>query len=304
MLPCIVKILVTGSAGQLGSYLVEHFTDNYEVVGIDKVVPKFSTSKRLTVIGDLLDHDLVKRLVNDKDVVIHAAAQVSVEKSIIAPIEDAKNNILATINLLKAACEANVKRFIYISSAAVFGAPKYLPIDEEHPINPLSPYGVSKLTGEKYCTVFHNLFNLPVVCIRPFNIYSERQDPNSPYSGVISRFIERVKNKKRPVIYGDGKQTRDFISVFDVVHFIELVIKNEKAIGGIFNCATGTQTSIDRLANIIIELRGEDMKPIYEAPRKGDIKESYADISKAMKILGYEPKIKLKDGLKDMLCYE
>ena len=301
MLPCIVKILITGSAGQLGSYLVEHFADDYEVVGIDKVVPKFPISKRQTVIGDLLDHDLVRRLVSDNDIIIHAAAQVSVEKSIIAPIEDAKNNILATINLLKAASESNAKRFIYISSAAVFGVPKYLPIDEEHPVDPLSPYGVSKLTGERYCMIFHNLFNLPVVCIRPFNIYSERQNPNSPYSGVISKFIERVKNKKRPVIYGDGKQTRDFVSVFDVIHLIELAMTNEKAVGGVFNCATGTPTSINELADIIIKLLGEDMKPIYEAPRKGDIKESYADISKAARILGYRPKCELKDGLKDII---
>jgi UDP-glucose 4-epimerase len=292
---------LTGSAGQLGSYLVEHFADEYEVVGIDKAVPKFSISKRQTVIGDLLDHDLVRRLVSDKDIIIHAAAQVSVEKSIIAPIEDAKNNILATINLLKAASESNAKRFIYISSAAVFGVPKYLPIDEGHPVNPLSPYGVSKLTGERYCMVFHNLFNLPVVCIRPFNIYSKRQDPNSPYSGVITKFIERVKNKKRPVIYGDGKQTRDFVSVFDVVHLIELAMTNENAIGEVFNCATGAPTSINELADIIIKLLGKDMKPIYEAPRKGDIKESYADISKAARILGYEPKCELKDGLKDMI---
>lgn len=296
-----MEILITGSAGQLGSYLVERFADKYEVVGIDKAVPKFPIPKRLTVIGDILDHDLIKKLIIDKDIIIHSAAQVSVEKSIIAPIEDAKNNILATINLLEAASKSNVKRIIYVSSAAVYGTPKYLPIDEKHPTEPLSPYGLSKLTGERYCMLFHKLFNLPVICIRPFNIYSKRQDPDSPYSGVISKFIERVANKKRPIIYGDGKQTRDFISVFDVIHLIELAMTNENAIGEVFNCATGSPTSIDYLADIVIQLQGEDMKPIYEAPRKGDIKESYADISKAVRRLGYEPKCELKNGLKDII---
>jgi UDP-glucose 4-epimerase len=205
------------------------------------------------------------------------------------------------LNLLNAARKASVKRFVYFSSAAVYGNPVRLPVDEAHPTEPLSPYGASKLSAEKYALMFHRAYGLPATAIRPFNIYSPRQDPSNPYSGVISKFIDNVANGKPPVIYGDGSATRDFVSIHDVVDMVMLLLENDACIGKVFNCGTGTATRIDELARIVIGLYGKDYKPEYQPERPGDIKDSYADISLAKKILGYNPKVTLKRGLTEMV---
>ena len=175
----------------------------------------------------------------------------------------------------------------------MYGAPQYLPIDERHPVNPMSPYGLSKLTGEKYAMMFHSLYGIPVVCLRPFNIYSPRQNPGSPYSGVITKFIERAKAGKPPIIFGDGKQTRDFVSVYDVIDVVARCIESENAIGEVFNAGTGTATTLNQLARLC-----SNMTPEYQGAISGDIRDSYADISKAMKFLEYKPKYLLEKGLK------
>jgi UDP-glucose 4-epimerase len=268
--------------------------DKYDAVGVDL---KPCPIKDLSVIqGDLRDYEFVKEIVRDVDAVIHLAAQVSVENSWNNPIYDAENNIIATLNLLKACSDCGVDKFIYISSAAVYGNPRYVPIDEEHPKNPISPYGVSKLTGEYYCRIFSD--KIHTVIVRPFNVFSARMDPNNPYSGVIAKFIHRVKQGLPPIIYGDGKQTRDFVHVRDVVNFIEIALKKGEN-GEAYNVGTGRETSILELAKIVMDIAGIDGKPIFDKPRKGDIRRSCADISKARK-LGFIPKTDLKRDLEEI----
>ncbi len=281
-------ILITGSSGQLGSYLVESIPDS---LGLD--IRRSKYTKIVADIRDNLDYLLENYKINT---IIHAAAQVSVVKSVEKPKQDADNNIIGTINLLDYARRYDVEHFIYISSAAVYGEPEYLPIDEEHPTNPKSPYGLSKLTGEKYSLLYGELYGLKVASIRPFNIFSPRQDPNSPYSGVISIFVHRAKEGLPLIIYGDGEQTRDFVNVQDVVQLVKIVM--EKKATGIYNCGTGKETSINELANIIVELSGKDVEIVHSKPREGDIRRSYAEISRA-KGIGYVPRTNLKEDLKN-----
>lgn len=297
-----MDILITGGLGQVGSYLTEELSkekknqltilDNFS----SKIKDFAAPDDVIVVEGDILDKELVNKLVSKNDIIIHTAAQVSVINSIEDPINDAQNNILGTLNLLDASRRKNIKKFIYFSSAAVYGNPEYLPINEDHPTNPMSPYGLSKLTGEKYGMIFHSLFGLPFVCLRPFNIYSPRQNPGSPYSGVISKFIEREKLDKPPIIFGEGSQTRDFVSVQDVVSMVIKCIEYNSAVGEVFNVGTGIDTSVKKLARLC-----SDKEPEYQAANSGDIRNSYADISKARKILGYNSKYRLEDGLKDLM---
>ncbi len=291
-----MKVLITGASGQIGSYVLEKFADKCDAVGVDLKPCPIEDLKDLVVQGDLRNYEFMRRVVKNVDAVIHLAAQVSVENSWNAPVYDAENNIIATINLLKSCSDYGVDRFVYISSAAVYGNPRYVPIDEEHPKNPISPYGVSKLTGEYYCRVFSD--RIHTVIVRPFNVFSARMDPNNPYSGVIAKFIFRVKQKLPPVIYGDGKQTRDFVHVRDVVDFVEITLKKGEN-GEAYNVGTGRETSILELAEIIMDIAGINGKPVFDKPRKGDIRRSCANISKAKK-LGFEPKTDLRRDLEEI----
>ena len=299
-----MRILITGGLGQVGSYLGERFSENHEVMVLDNFSnnlkdPKFSPDVKI-IRDDLRNQKAVNELADETDVIIHTAAQISVNRSIEDPIYDADNNINGTLNLLEAARRSDVKRFIYISSAAVYGKPKRLPIDEEHPTNPLSPYGLSKLTGERYTLLYYNLYGLPTVCVRPFNIFSPRQNPNSPYSGVITKFIERIRNNQNPIIFGDGNQTRDFVYIEDVVDAIFSAIENKRAVGELFNIGTGKPIRITELANMIIKVSNKNLEPAFAPAQVGEIRESYADITKAKKVLGFTYKYTLEQGLK--LC--
>ena len=294
-----MRILITGASGQIGSYVLERFADKHDTAGVDLKPCLIKDLKDLVVRGDLRDYEFVREIVKDVDSVIHLAAQVSVENSWNNPVYDAENNIIATINLLKTCSYYGADRFIYISSAAVYGNPRYVPIDEGHPKNPISPYGVSKLAGEYYCKVFAD--RIHTVIVRPFNVFSSRMDPNNPYSGVIAKFIYRAKQGLPPIIYGDGKQTRDFVNVKDVVDFIEIVLKKGEN-GGTYNVGTGKETSILELARIVMDIAGINYKPIFDKPRKGDIRRSCANISKAKK-LGFIPKTNLKRDLEEILLY-
>ncbi len=276
-------ILITGSSGQLGSYLVESIPNS---IGLDRKESQYTKiiwDIRKEIDSALRDYEI--------DTIIHAAAQVSVLKSVEDPKIDAENNIIGTINLLEYARKHDVKYFIYISSAAVYGEPRYLPIDEAHLTAPKSPYGLSKLTGERYALLYHELYGLKVASVRPFNIFSPRQDPNSPYSGVISIFVDRAKKGEPLIIYGDGEQTRDFVNVEDVVQLIKLLQKDKPT--GIYNCGTEKETSINELAKIIKNISGKDLEIVHLPPREGDIRRSYASIEKARSI-GYKPTTNLK----------
>ena len=296
-----MKLLVTGAAGQLGSYLVEHYARRGDVVGVDLVKPKYPRVAEVTVEGDIKNQQLMVHLLKDADVVIHCAAFISVEESIKHPDRYTENNVMGTSKLLGAALDAGVKRFVYVSSAAVYGNPVKLPIDETHPLTPISPYGWSKLGGEWYAMHFHEHLDLPATVVRPFNIYSARQDPHSSYSGAITRFIENAKRGRDITIHGDGKQTRDFVSASDVVHFIELAASKKGAVGQVFNCGTGSKVTINGLAETIVKLSDSDIGISHGKPREGDIKHSYPTIDKARRLLGYEPKVKLEDGLRELM---
>ena len=299
-----MKILLTGGLGQVGSYLAERFSESDEVTILDNFSNSLKDPKSLINVniikGDIRDKREVNELAGKADTIIHTAAQISVKKSMEDPVFDAENNINGTLNLLEAARRSDIGRFIYISSAAVYGKPVSLPINEEHPTKPLSPYGLSKLTGERYAMLYHSLYGLPVVCLRPFNIFSPRQRSDSPYSGVITKFIEKVRRDKNPVIFGDGEQTRDFVYIEDIVEAIFNTMENKKAVGEVFNIGTGNQTRIKELAETIIEVCDKKLVPEFAPGLKGDIRESYADIAKAKKMLGYRPKYSLEQGLE--LC--
>ncbi|CAJ36714.1 GDP-mannose 4,6-dehydratase [Methanocella arvoryzae] len=299
------RYLVTGGLGQVGSYITESLlTSGAEVVILDDLSSNGRDSipgSRL-VKGDIRDRALVKDLVKDVDAIVHCAAQIFVARSVEDPSFDADNNIFGTINLLDAARNANIRRFVYFSSAAVYGDPLRLPVDEEHPQNPMSPYGVSKLSGEKYALAFQKIYGVHTTAIRPFNIYSPRQDPSNPYSGVISKFIDRASQGQPPIIFGDGTATRDFVSVHDVVQMVMLMLEKEAAVGKVFNCGTGHSTTIGQLARTIISLYGnEKLEPELHAERPGDIKYSYADISRARELLGYKPEVVLENGLREIV---
>ncbi|MFU8766463.1 MAG: NAD-dependent epimerase/dehydratase family protein [Candidatus Methanoperedens sp.] len=299
-----MKILITGGLGQVGSYLCERFSDSNEVTVLDNFsnnLDNVELSHDIKIIrGDIRDRSDVNAPVSEADAIIHTAAQISVKRSTDDPIYDADNNISGTLNLLESARKQDTERFIYISSAAVYGKPGNLPINEEHPTNPLSPYGLSKLTGEKYAMLYNSLYGLPVVCLRPFNIFSPRQNPDNPYSGVITKFIERVSNDQNPVIFGDGNQTRDFVYIEDVVEALINAMESENAVGEVFNIGTGRPTRIEELAETIIKISNKKLKPEFAPEQVGDIRESYADITKAEEILGYKPKYLLEQGLR--LC--
>jgi UDP-glucose 4-epimerase len=299
------RILITGGLGQVGSYICEALAGTKSRVTI---IDNFSSSLSHRspgadiVRGDIRDRDVARRLVRDADVVIHCAAQIYVSRSIEDPAFDADNNIMGTLNLLNAARDSDVGRFIYFSSAAVYGDTVNPPVSEDCPQNPMSPYGVSKLSGEKYALAFHRVYGLPTTAIRPFNIYSPRQDPSNPYSGVISKFIDRIASGQRPVIFGDGSATRDFVSVHDVVDMVLLMIQNNSSVGRVFNCGTGMPRRIDSLAHMIAGFYGRaDLGPELQSPRTGDILHSYADISRAGKVLGFRPKVSLEDGIKEIV---
>ena len=232
---------------------------------------------------------------------VHCAAQVSVVRSLEDPVEDASTNVLGTLNMLHESELAEVGKFVYVSSAAVFGNPKYIPIDESHPTNPMSNYGVSKLAGEKYTLAFAGTSKMTTVCVRPFNFYSPRADPDSPYSGVITTFVSRIREGLPPVVDGDGRQTRDFIHARDVAEMLRQVVHKGVPTGELYNCGSGVSTSILELAELAISVTGKNLKPQFGPPRKGDIRQSLCNSSMAKQRLGFAPKIPLREGLAELL---
>ena len=304
-----LRTLVTGGAGFIGSHLVDRLMkEDYEVVVLDNFsAGKIENVQRHLggqsfhlVKGDVRDLEDVRKAVRDVDVVFHLAAIVNVPLSIENPLLVNDVNVRGTLNLLEASLKENIERFIYVSSCAVYGEAHYSPIDEKHPTSPLSPYAASKLAAEYYCKVFHENYGMKTLCLRYFNVYGPRQ-VRGLYSGVIMRFIDRLKQSKPPIIYGDGEQTRDLVHVSDVVEVNMLALRSQ-CNGEVVNVGTGRSTTINKLAKVLTELSGrKNLKPIHRDPRKGDIRSSWADIKKAKRALGYEPKIELKEGLRTLL---
>jgi len=305
------RFLVTGGAGFIGSHLVDRLiSKGFDVFVLDD----FSSGSRKNlrshigksnfrlIKGDIRNKTITRRALENVDAVFHLAAIVNVDFSVKNPLHVNEVNVKGTLNLLEGCLKSKVKQFICVSSCAVYGEPEYLPIDELHPTKPLSPYGVSKLAAEHYCQVFYKIHGLKTVILRYFNVYGPRQS-KGPYSGVIVKFIEQLKQKKSPVIFGDGTQTRDFVYVDDVVDAALNILNCKKCAGDIINVGSGKETSIKELYNILLRMFGmRNVKPEYGSPRAGDIKRSYADLSKAEKLLGYKPKFSLEDGLKKLLA--
>ena len=303
------RILVTGGAGFIGSHLVDRLLkEGLEVIVLDnlssgyiKNIKRHIGNKNFRFVkDDIRNQELINKLIKDVDVVFHLAAIVSVPRSIKDPILTNEVNVNGTLNLLDAARRSNLKKFIFASSCAVYGIPESLPLKENSPLRPISPYGSSKLAAETYVQTFHKVYGLKTVCLRYFNVYGPRQSKGK-YSSVISRFLNALRKNKPLRIYGDGKQTRDFVHVYDVVEANLLALLKEKAIGECFNIATGKPTSIENLARKLMAISGKEAEIIHLKPRRGEIKHSFADISKAMEKLGYKPKIPLENGLKNLL---
>jgi UDP-glucose 4-epimerase len=231
------------------------------------------------------------------DYVLHQAAIPSVQRSVENPLRSNNANVTGTLNMLVAARDAQVKRLVFASSSSIYGDTEVLPKVESMPENPLSPYALTKLAGEKYCVLFHRLYGLPTVALRYFNVFGPRQDPHSPYSAVISSFVEAVFAAKRPTVHGDGEQSRDFTFIENVVD-ANLLACEAKDVGGmVFNIGTGEKYSLNDLLRSLSSITGRKLDPQHTQPRAGDVRHSQADIGKARRHLGYEPKVSFLAGL-------
>jgi UDP-glucose 4-epimerase len=297
-----LKILVTGGAGFIGSHLVRALVNAGHSVSVLDNLSTGSLDNLRVVIdsiefveGDVRDYKTVEGAVRGVDAVIHLAALIDVAESIAKPDLYFDVNVGGTYNVLKASKGVSV--FVFASSSAVYGESVRLPIPEDHPPNPKSPYAASKISGEAFVMAFSELYGFRPVILRLFNVYGPKQ--SRAYAGVIIEFIRRISRGEPPVIFGDGEQTRDFVHVNDVVNAIMLALGNDKA-RGIYNIGSGTAISINELAKLILNVIGrEDLRPIYAPPRPGDIKHSVADTTRAMRGLRFKPSIRLEDGLRD-----
>ena len=297
--------LVTGGAGFIGSHIAQTLVargarvrviDNLSTGHLDNIEAIGASADFIR--GDLADEGAVRKAVEDIEIIFHEAALPSVPRSVTNPRETHLACVDGTFNLLLAAKEAGVRRLIYAASSSAYGDQPTLPKVESMRPEPLSPYAAAKLVGEYYCQVFNRSYNFETICLRYFNVFGPRQDPSSPYSGVVSRFLEFLTKGGRPVIYGDGEQTRDFTYISNAVDANMLAAEGDKAVGQIINIANGEQVSINELFRQLKEITGHhDVEPEYQPARTGDVMHSLADISRARDLLGYAPKVGLAEGL-------
>jgi len=299
--------LVTGGAGFIGSHIVERLLAEGNRV---RVLDDFSTGKRgnlpesadLEIItGDVGGFATVGKAMQQVDVVFHEAAVASVPRTVDDPMGSQRTNYQGTLNILEAGRQEGVQRIVFAASAAAYGDDPGLPKTETMPVKPLSPYAVDKLASEYACQVYHRLYGLETVCLRYFNVFGPRQDPSSPYSGVISIFADRLLNRSQPAIYGDGGQTRDFVYVTDVVDANLRAATVEGVAGNVFNIATGEAVTLNELLNTLCGIFGLEFQPVYHAARSGDIRHSAAAIDKARELLQWQPVVTLDEGLASLL---
>lgn len=310
----MANYLVTGGAGFIGSHITEALLKEGHQV---RILDNFSTGPReniaaietiaplnLEIIeGDIRDRKACEKAVAGMDFVFHEAAQISVPESVLDPETTQEVNIGGTLNLLSACKKAGIKRFVLASSTAVYGDSPIekdaLKPKKEHLLpNPLSPYALSKLVGEYYCRLFSDIYQMPAVALRYFNVFGPRQDPNSEYAAVIPKFIERLLQDTPPVIYGDGKQSRDFVFVGDVVQANLKAARQSGIEGEVFNVASGRSYTLLQLLGSLKKIIQAEPRPVFAPARAGDIRYSKADIQKARELLGFQPEVGLRQGLK------
>ena len=298
------KCLVTGGAGFIGSNLTERLLgDGVQVRVLDSLTSGFMENLEPFLgniefkQGDVRDIDTLQEIMVGVEVVFHQAAVVSVPQSVEDPIETAMVNDLGTLHVLEAAHRAGVRRVVFASSCAVYGDLPHLPKKETMETRPLSPYAASKLHGETYASLYSDLYGLDVVCLRYFNVYGPKQDPTSPYSGVISIFMDRAVRGELPTIYGDGEQFRDFVYVADVVQANLLAAYRDNIAGAVINIGTGSSVTVNSLWKNISQFAGVEGEVERAKERPGDIRESIADISRARELLAYEPHYSFEEGL-------
>jgi UDP-N-acetylglucosamine/UDP-N-acetyl-alpha-D-glucosaminouronate 4-epimerase len=295
--------LVTGGAGFIGSHLVAELLRRGESV---RIADNFSTGRRENVPadavevieGDLADAEIARRAVDGCTYVIHQAAIPSVPRSVKDPVGSNRANVDATLQVLTAARDAGAKRLIFAGSSSVYGNAATLPKREDMRPAPLSPYALQKLVAEQYCQMFTKLYGFETVTTRYFNVFGPRQQPGSPYSGVISLFIEALSEGKPPMVHGDGKQTRDFTFVGDVVDGVLRACKAPTAAGEVINVAGGGRISLLEVLRTLQNILKSHVEPTFDPPREGDVRDSQADIHKARQMLGYEPRMPFEDGLR------
>jgi UDP-glucose 4-epimerase len=303
-----VRILVTGGAGFIGSHLVERLLlDGHDV----RVLDNFTSGRRENlsdvvpdidlVEGDIQSYERVSAAVRGRDVVLHQAAKPSVARSIEDPLTSNAANVVGTLNVLLAARDAGVRRVVFASSSSIYGEAGAFPKAESLTPAPISPYAVSKLTGEHYCSACFHVYKLETVVLRYFNVFGPRQHAGSDYAAAIPRFVLALTEGRAPTVYGDGEQTRDFTYVDNVVDANVLAMTANEAVGRVFNVGGGQATSVNKLLAELASALGHSVDARYVEPRPGDIRHSRADISLAWSTLGYEPRIGLAEGLRRMV---
>jgi len=299
------RFLITGGAGFIGSHIVKRLVGEGAVV---RVVDNLSTGQvaRLEILrcsieyveADLADNLVSDEVVKDVDYVLHQAAIPSVQRSVCDPIGTNRANVTATLNLLESCRKAKVRRFVYAASSSAYGDTEVLPKSEEMPPNPLSPYALQKLAGEHYCKLYYSLYGLETVCLRYFNVFGPGQDPHSEYSAVIPKFISKLLINELITVYGDGEQSRDFTYVENVVDANLLAVQATKACGKVLNVGCGERITLNTLIQLLEEIVGVKAKVSYSASKPGDVRHSLADINLARRLLEYEPKVMVKEGLR------
>jgi len=310
--PAGKTVLVTGGAGFIGGHVAEQLARDHEVTVLDNFEPYYDLGIKDhnveagreaardgdgsydLVEGSITDDDLVDDLITDTDVVYHQAAQAGVRKSVEEPATVNHYNVDGTIEVLEAARAHDVDRVVVASSSSVYGVPEYLPYDEDHPRNPVSPYGVSKLATEQYARVYGDIYGLPTVSLRYFTVYGPRMRPNM----AMTNFVSRCLHGEPPVLYGDGTQTRDFTYVEDVRRINEQLLEDDRADGEIVNIGSTDNIDIRTLAEVIRDEIDPDLDIEYDDAREGDAEHTHADVSKANDLLGYEPSVDIREGVR------
>jgi nucleoside-diphosphate-sugar epimerase len=300
-----VRYLVTGGAGFIGSHIVGRLVGEGKLV---RVLDNLSTGESIRlktvrdaiefVEGDLADERVSDEVVRDVDYVLHQAAVPSVQRSVYDPIGTNRANVTATLNLLESCRKAGVRRLVYAASSSAYGDTEILPKTEAMSSNPLSPYALQKLVGERYCKLYYDLYGLETVSLRYFNVFGPDQDPHSEYSAVIPKFITKLLAKEPITVYGDGEQSRDFTHVENVVEANMLALRAIEAPGNVCNIGCGERITLNKLIHLMEEILGVKAQVNYIAPKAGDVRHSLADITRAQRLLGYEPKVMVKEGLR------